>query len=372
MSVGLLWRRRRRGGFTLVELLVVIAIIGVMVGLLLPAVQAAREAARRMQCSNNLKQLGLAIHNYESTYKQILPRRGGSAGGGNGERFDGNYRRVSGFIWALPFIEQTALWDQISAGATLPNGHVIPPGGPAGWYGNADWIPWKTQVPTYLCPSDNNPGQQGNTAGNSYAFSLGDSAGTNANWNSDNYDGRGPMGSSGRVRKFGDVIDGLSNTVVMSERAWPGGNFGIRTSTSERAKGVTVIDPGVLTSPVVCLASQAGSVLLPGLQFKARFGSLWTDAQVERVGFNTILAPNAVSCVGDANPNADSYGGAVNASSNHPGGVTVLLMDGSVTFISDSIDCGNTALPPVVSGRSPYGVWGALGSMNGGESVTLP
>lgn len=363
---------RRRGGFTLVELLVVIAIIGVMVGLLLPAVQAAREAARRMQCSNNLKQLGLGIHNYESTYKQVLPRRGGSAGGGNTNRFDGNYRRVSGFVFMLPFIEQTAMADLVASGATLSNGWVIPPGGPAGWFGHAEWIPWRTQVPTYLCPSDLNPGQQVNTAGNSYAFSLGDSMGGATNWNNDNYNSRGIFGTSGNVRRFRDATDGLSNTIAMTERPWPMGNLGVTTSTGQKFLGTTVINqPGVLTSPVTCLVNAAGTQLVPGVQFKARFGSMWTDAQVERVGFNTVLAPNSVSCLSNGDTNADAPGGIVNAGSYHPGGVNAMLLDGSVKFITNSIDTGNTSLPPVAGGPSPYGIWGALGSINGGESNML-
>jgi prepilin-type processing-associated H-X9-DG protein len=214
-----------------------------------------------------------------------------------------------------------------------------------------------------------NPGQQGNTAGNSYAFSIGDSMGTN--WNSDNFNSRGPFGSSGLVRRFRDVTDGLSNTVAMSERPWPMGNYGIRTSAGEKFLGLTVVQPTVMTSPVTCLANAVGIQVLPGAQIKARFGSLWTDAQVERVGFNTVLAPNSVSCTNDANVNADSTGGAMNAGSYHPGGVNVVLMDGSVRFITSSINTGNTALPPVAGGPSPYGIWGALGSINGGESNLL-
>ncbi|MGB0762300.1 MAG: DUF1559 domain-containing protein, partial [Rubripirellula sp.] len=112
-------RKNSRSGFTLVELLVVIAIIGVLVGLLLPAVQAAREAARRMSCSNNFKQIGLGIHNYHSTYKQ-LPTQGA----GTGELIvPGHYahnssvrnnQSLSFLVGLLPFIEQQALWEEIS------------------------------------------------------------------------------------------------------------------------------------------------------------------------------------------------------------------------------------------------------------------
>lgn len=176
----------------------------------------------------------------------------------------------------LGFIEQTTVADIVAAGMTLPDGRVIPPGGPAGWFGNPAWIPWRTQIPTYLCPSDLNPGVHGNHGGNSYAFSVGDSMGVN--WNDNNYNDRGPFGTHLRVKRFRDCIDG---------------------------------------------------------------------------------------------PNADSTGGALSAGSYHPGGVNVLLMDGSVRFVSETIDTGNTALPPVTGGFSPYGVWGSMGSRAGGEPVSL-
>src|SRR5438552_8131033 len=111
--------RRRRLGFTLIELLVVIAIIAVLIALLLPAVQQAREAARRSQCKNNLKQLGLALHNYHETYGVFPFECGGTGWTGSGT---GNWGRLSGTVVLLPFLDQTPLWNQIST--ALPGGAV--------------------------------------------------------------------------------------------------------------------------------------------------------------------------------------------------------------------------------------------------------
>lgn len=352
-----------RRGFTLVELLVVIAIIGVLVGLLLPAMQAAREAARRMQCSNNLKQFGIALHNYHDTFGAFPPRRGGSDGYGASTRADGNYDRKSGFIFLLGFLEQQPMAEIVSSGMTLSNGTVIPPGGPAGWFGHAEWLPWANQISVVLCPSDQTV-TGGTQAKNSYAFSMGD---TMINHNSKTYNHRGLFGGSNQVRGFRSMTDGSSNTIAMSERAW-GGNFGWRTANGEDVRGVTAQEPNVNTNPAACLAMATGNRYF-GVPVKARFGALWSDGQAERVGFNTILGPNKPSCVNDSNVNADSNGGILNASSFHPGGVNSVFGDGSVRFISESIDTGNSALPPVASGMSPYGVWGAMGTPSGGEAV---
>ena len=361
-------RTGSRLGFTLVELLVVIAIIGVLVGLLLPAVQQAREAARRMQCSNHLKQMGLALHNYESAFKAIPPRKGGSQGNGLNPRVGGNFFRKSAFIPLMGFMEQQPMAEMVRDGIILSTGDWIPPGGPAGWYGHVEWLPHRVQVPIVLCPSDTNPGRTGNFGHNSYAFSFGDTIGPNMN--AQNWNPRGMFGNGTQFRRFRDVTDGLSNTVAMSERAWPSGNYAIRTANGETWKGVTVVNPDVVTNPISCLAMATGNRIF-GVEYKGRFGSMWSDGQAERVAFNTVLGPNAISCVNDNNVNADSQAGTLNASSYHTGGVNVLLGDGSVQFVTDSVDTGNTSMVPILSGPSPYGVWGAMGSMQGQESQNL-
>ena len=150
--------RNRRSGFTLIELLVVIAIIAILIALLLPAVQQAREAARRTECKNNMKQLGLALHNYHDTNKKFVFRKGGTSGNSN---------RLSGFIGLLPFLEQNTMFQQIQA-----NG-----GGPSAWSG---WTYWNHQVKGLICPSDARATPSDGSVGeNNYAFSLGDSITSN-------------------------------------------------------------------------------------------------------------------------------------------------------------------------------------------------
>jgi prepilin-type N-terminal cleavage/methylation domain-containing protein/prepilin-type processing-associated H-X9-DG protein len=349
----------RSRGFTLVELLVVIAIIGVLVALLLPAVQAAREAARRSQCSNALKQFGLALHNYADVNKKFPPRRGGSVGATTA---DGNQRRLSAFIPLLPFLEQKPLFDEISAGGTY-NGVKYPPGGPNAW--NTAYPPFRSQVSLLICPSDKVPPAVNTAARNSYAFSLGDSI---MNHNSNDRLMRGIFGSQ-LCKGFSDITDGTSNTIAMSERVW-GGNLGITQAAGHEVLAATAVNvSSVNTNPGSCYAQARGQEFV-GVQIKARFGALWSDGQAERVGFTTVLPPNAPSCVNDGNVNADSNGGVLNPASYHPGGVNALLADASVRFINQNINCGNTSAPPVTAGKSPYGVWGSLGSTEGREPAS--
>ena len=372
--------RSRRGpaGFTLVELLVVIAIIGVLVALLLPAVQSAREAARRTQCSNSLKQFGLALMNYHDTYRVFPPRRGGTTGtiANDPSRIMANYDRLSAFVALLPYYEQKATADYIAGGGKTSSGTVIPAGGPAAWYGSSlgTYEPWSNQIKMLICPSDRII-VGGANAKNSYAFCIGDTLGgnisvngTTVQFNHATQPVRGIFGGSGRCVGLQFITDGSSNTIAMSERT-TNGWFNGRPAAGEDMRTATVYNfPSVISNPGSCLGTTIKATYQSG-NIKSKFGSIWTDGQAEVVGFNTVLPPNGPSCNNDSNSgSADATGGAITAGSNHPGGVNGLLADGSVRFINQNINSGNLASPQVVSGNSPYGVWGALGSIGGKEA----
>ncbi|MBI3466626.1 MAG: DUF1559 domain-containing protein [Planctomycetes bacterium] len=367
-------RHNSRGaGFTLVELLVVIAIIGILIALLLPAVQAAREAARRSQCVNNLKQLGLAMHTYHGTYGAFPPRRGGTASSGGetpSTRFSGNYNRVSALTRFLPYIERESHWMEI-VGPTNIGGRTHPKYGPAPWFrvsGVDGFKPWGKQVPGLLCPSDSIPPNNPETqhARNNYALSMGD---TIQSVNANVQLLRGVFGNQLSVR-IRDIRDGTSNTVALSERLW-NGNINPRAAAGEDQRLVTFSFIANLNiNPGQCKARASSNKFAPGSgNVKTKFGNLWCDGQAERVAFSTVIGPNGPACVNDANVNADSNGSVLPPASRHPGGAVVVFADGSGRFISDGIDTGNLAARAVTSGPSPYGVWGALGSRDGGDAM---
>jgi prepilin-type N-terminal cleavage/methylation domain-containing protein/prepilin-type processing-associated H-X9-DG protein len=355
-----------RSAFTLVELLVVIAIIGILIALLLPAVQAAREAARRSQCSNNLKQLGIGLQNYHDIHRSLPFAKGGTST--SNAWAGGNASRASGFIPLLSFIEQQALYAQIAAGGNVAGNasQMGMPLGPPGWYG---WANWNVQVPSLLCPSDTMAlPAAGAVAHNNYAFSHGDTINNNTNITNP-ANSRGVFLENGTVT-LAMVLDGTSNTIAMSERIKA--NFGVGGLTMPTIKEGTYDGlTGVNLAPGICLGTANGLYYNSPAQIKGRFGTLWTDGQTERCGFTTVLGPNAPSCTTVANVNADSAGGVYAPSSNHPGGVNGVMVDGSVRFISDYINTGNLNAPEVNAGPSPYGVWGAMGSKQGGEGAAL-
>lgn len=369
--------KSRRMAFTLVELLVVIAIIGILIALLLPAVQAAREAARRAQCTNNVKQLGIAAHNYHGTFGAFPARRGGTnsdaatiaaLGEVAGNRWSSNYLRASAFTRFLPFMDQEALWNEI-VGPSRWGGRLAPKYGPAPWQGvsGGDGVKmWGRQVAGLLCPSDSVPPNNPDTqfARNNYAVSTGD---TIQNINAEGK-WRGVYGAHLCV-KISDIRDGTSNTVAVSERLW-NGNINPRNAAGEDARMTNFsFISNLNVNPSQCMARASNGKFISG-QVKAKFGDLWCDGQAERVGFNTIFGPNGPSCVNDNNANADSNGSILPPASRHPGGAVVAMADASVRFVSDNINTGNIAAPAVLSGPSPYGVWGALGSRDGGDAIS--
>jgi prepilin-type N-terminal cleavage/methylation domain-containing protein len=361
-------KSQKKAGFTLVELLVVIAIIGILVALLLPAVQAAREAARRMQCTNHLKQLGLGLHNYADVYKFFPNRRGGHSGVQS--------NRISPYIQMLPFIEQKAMWDQIQAGdpSAMP---PIPPGGPRG---DGRWAVWNTPPSVLRCPSDSGARSPLNDGrGHSYVFSVGDQV----NFVNSSTNTRG-MFARVNSRRFSDVIDGTSNTILMSETCsnQPTGNGGatgfavtLRQVKLNMAYARIPADP--TNSPQLCRGVVDGFHFAAGTIVHGRRAVCWADSPAALIAFNTVLPPNGPACADTTSGDSgDQERIVLPPTSYHPGGVMGVLTDGSVRFFSNTIDCGNTgAAQPALSasmpfvGRSNYGVWGALGSIMGGEST---
>ena len=359
--------RGSRGGFTLVELLVVIAIIGVLVALLLPAVQSAREASRRIKCTNQLKQLGLALHNYADTYGTLPCRRYGTtgtvgtAGTTNTNNRIHNSGRITAFVAMLPYIEQKSMFDAIQMGDS-----ANAPGGPRG---DQSWAVWNTPPPILKCPSDINAPRS--ARGHSYVFSGGDLV-QNINTR---FQTRGPFGRF-HWRRLAEISDGTSNTIAMSEiqTSLPvahGGQFGTSSGGSERFVHMVVNNiPGAVNSPSVCRTVANGQFVRPGMTIHGRRGINWTDGPADLQMFSTVLPPNAPACA-ESGEYGDHDNVVLPPNSAHPGGVNGVLCDGSVRFFTDNINTGNLGVPQGFDAPSQYGVWGAIGSIAGGEGTSL-
>jgi len=400
--------------FTLVELLVVIAIIGILIALLLPAVQAAREAARRMQCTNHLKQLGLALHTYHDAgrafptnaimhpgYYSLDVAGMGISGASNNNNPSGTqpYGRLSYIVALLPYMEQTALYDVCWVTLTSPSGDPSPERAPgyAALGVTVDNFPWYKQIPTLRCPSDGgakttNGMNDARVGVNSYLCSTGDWPDTHMyNWRSIGVDANSyvrnprtafPMFTTARRSipnaAMGTIIDGTSNTLAIAEKLIGGVDNPVgsgadikRAIATSRAAAVTgdTTSPATAGQPSQCFGSAVANGRYYSVNSEGECGGIrWGDAIAAYSTFSTILPPNGPSC---------SAGGSglgrvlSSASSNHTGGINALRFDGSVNFVSDTVSVGNLDAFAVTSGASPYGVWGAMGSVNGGESVSL-
>ncbi len=336
--------------FTLVELLVVIAIISVMMGLLLPAVQSARDAARRFKCINNLKQLGLAMTNYESAFRYYPALRSGTAGFQSS--LSGNHSRKSAFVSLLPFIEQGPLDALIQGGKETSMGY-IPPGGPSPLEtANGEFKPWGVQVPELVCPSLEIEGEQSPFGITSYGVCVGDNVLDVVN---------GPtrgLFQSLAWKRHADVTDGTSNTFAM-----------IEMKTGEGA--IDWYPESVLQQPWLITPRIRHPKFLPYYAIPwphyAR-GWRWHDGAPMYTSVVTIFGPGDVSAT---NRSAyDLANGYYTADSFHRDLLMILYLDGSVHAVSKSIDVGDTAsVPPLgnESRPSPYGVWGSMSTIGCGE-----
>lgn len=355
----------RKLGFTLVELLVVIACIGVIVGLFLPAQRGAREAARRMSCSNNFKQIGLAIHNYHDAYQQLPPAFGGTGffaiDRGPNPRLS-NEGRLSGLVALTPFMESQSVWEQVST-ATTKDGIVYPPMGPSVWMQH--YGPWTTELTAYRCPSD--PVSENTFGGTNYTFCIGD-VGRDIHTAVEKLP-RGMFGAN-RVMRFKDVVDGLSNTLAAGE---------IFLAVDREAAGQFAIEqlPSYLESPVMVneLCEPDRPLFFDegvSLSEWGRGGN-WADGTAGSSLVNTILPPNSPSI---AVLRSEACDGIYSIASRHQGGAHVLMGDGAVKFVTNSIECGDNTLPaPPATHESvqviatPYGLWGSLGTARGQEVI---
>lgn len=353
-------RSRSRSGFTLIELLVVIAIIAVLISLLLPAVQSAREAARRAQCTNNLKQIGLAVHNYESVNgclppSVLFPSPFDSWGWG-----------PAGHLAILQYVEQGAAYNSYNSGMVHPNAS-------GNMFYSKNTTTFNTQIASMLCPSDpvmvrvSLSSYVGNSGGN---FAVTGYSGTwvpsRASWP----EGSPSPGRNTNTIGFRDVIDGTSNTALFSEKLTAHNNVGsvfasdanpnnvrrVWFGVSNMGRTVTSQTPAAIAQMLGECRALAGTVAATG---NASEASGWFRAYPAYANYGVYHhtgTPNSRNC--GANFIAtwgQDFWGTSNASSLHPGGVNVCMTDGSVRFIKDTIN---------------QGTWAALGTRQGAEVLS--
>ncbi len=344
---------RGRKAFTLIELLVVIAIIGVLIALLLPAVQSAREAARRAQCSNNLKQLGLALHNYESAHG-VLPwtqQQAAYLPAGGGAPSLNEWSGWSGIALMLPFMEQQQVHSALNF-SFGGNWYTLP-----GSHDPTQQTGITTAISTLLCPSDAN-----GVGLNNYLLSNG----TNYDWWS-RRSGAGaltrPETSGFGPPRLAAITDGTTNTIAIAERPRGDGD-GSFFSPSDIYNPVSIAgfptyviqnpaDQTYLNGTAIPACTQAAKTN-PGAHWSYS-GFYWAAGDYNQAVFNFVLTPNSKT------PDCSPWGGVATGygfmtpRSYHPGGVNVVMADGSVKFIKDTIN--------------PQ-TWYALGTRAGKEIVS--
>lgn len=350
------FRFRTHAGFTLVELLVVIAIIGILIALLLPAVQAARESARRSECLNNLKQFGLALNNYENVYKRYPPGQINLAS--TVAPIPVKYYQWSQHVHLLPYFEQGGLSDK------LDTDQDPTPGSPA--VPNVEITAVK--LPFVLCPSDANKlldtGSL-NYGKNTYRGNAGSFA-VDYGVTNPNRINNGifvlfldiPFESRKDNTKWGvpvnDVLDGTSNTAAFAERALGDQKNNQITLLSDWFSiapqgGNPWAAAGSANIRTVCMTATIGT----GATVQdSDSGQRWFNGNYQTGNYNHVMPPNGRSCseTASGNVNANNHG-ATPPTSYHKGGVNMALCDGSVRFVREAV-----AIP----------VWEALGGRKDG------
>jgi prepilin-type N-terminal cleavage/methylation domain-containing protein/prepilin-type processing-associated H-X9-DG protein len=309
---------RRRQGFTLIELLVVMAIIAILIGLLLPAVQKVREAAARAKCTNNLKQIGTALHNYHGVYNAFPP---GS-----------NTLGYTVVAQILPFIEQDNLYKQLSLTLAATDASN---NGPKG-----------TTIRTLICPSDVIDVPPAGLGGNNYFANYGSEP-----WffqNSSIANGVFALREQSGIPVTG-IPDGSSNTVAFSELAKGDFNNAISTPRADWYNATALGAPTTADDANnLCLGIDTTNLSYQWLSG----GNEWLNDNGNGTAYTHVGRPNTRSCGFPGNLRF-----SVNASSYHTGGVNALLCDGSCRFVANSIDLAT---------------WRAAGTRAGGETLPLP
>ncbi|HEY4263395.1 MAG TPA: DUF1559 domain-containing protein [Schlesneria sp.] len=314
----MLLRRGPRSAFTLIELLVVIAIIAVLIALLLPAVQQAREAARRSQCKNNLKQLGLAMHNYEGSFR-CFPMAD----------VNGAVNPVSAHARILPYMDQASLYAMVDFNVGYDHAN------------NA--TARAVELPVFRCPSDPNRLTQALGGRNNYYWNNGTTVQMYASGGAGQPPPNGIIYHNNLVR-FADVTDGLSNTGGMAEKLVGDGSQAMATLK------VDTFQPGTYPNTAdeamaQCNAADPNDL---GKQGYSNVGVPWLQQYHSTNQYNHILPPNGRSCMFPPGRIATT------SNSEHVGGSHLLLCDGSVRFVSENLS--------VLT-------WRGLGSRNGGEVI---
>ncbi|MBT4866334.1 MAG: DUF1559 domain-containing protein [Planctomycetaceae bacterium] len=326
-----------RTGFTLIELLVVIAIIAVLIALLLPAVQQAREAARRSTCKNNLKQIGLAMHNYHETHG-VFP-----ISVGWNPHNDERHGAFSDKVYLLPYLDRASEYNLTNV--------TQRPWDSRGWFGNENIVPHSVRIPVFNCPS-----QPNSTAGGraNFTYAINNGVAGNGTGGEGRHNGIaayvGGGGTSDAPVRFRDVTDGTSTTAAYAEFVIePVGNFPV--GSAQRNRQVHNWAGGVGSTPAAnrqaCLNQTAlgGRPGMRGASFAWSFvgnGSTYTHT----------MAPNDKPC---HSFQGDWLGSNMMSSSSlHAGGVNIAMADGAVRFVSENI---------------AYNIWTAIGTRNGAEVV---